>query len=111
MQELSLERKNPVKYQIAGSSRGYTVFTVPQDVSTEHWEYNGQQSMKNLGFMPAFVSDKAGGELVYTRFYHIYLPSYIVLLVALALMAWYYFWRGRKGRASSGTLKGQNNDR
>jgi hypothetical protein len=90
MHRLSLERKNPVKYQVTGSSQRYTVFTVPQNVSTEHWEYNGQQSTKNLGFIPAFVSNEAGGEIIYARFYHVYLPSYIISSVALVLMLGYY---------------------
>ena len=95
MEKLDIVRKNPVKYQVEGSQRNYTIFTIPQMVSGE-WEYNGQLAMKNLGFMPAFESDEEGGSVVYKRFYYAYLPSYIISLIALAFMAWYYFHRSRQ---------------
>ncbi len=90
MEKLDIVRKNPVKYQVEGSQKNYTIFTIPQMVSGE-WEYNGQLAMKNLGFMPAFESDEEGGSVVYKRFYYAYLPSYIVSLIALAFMGGYYF--------------------
>lgn len=91
MHPFGLERRNPVKYKVAVDSWMYIVFTVPQDVSTKHWEYDGQKPMKNLGFMPAFVSDEAVGNIIYTRFYRVYLPSYIISLVTLVLILLYYF--------------------
>lgn len=97
MHKLGLKKKSPVKYQIADNSQRYVVFTVPQDVSTEHWEYDSQESMKNLGFMPAFLLNEKGGEVIYTRFYNVYLPSYIVSSITLALILGYYLFR-RKGR-------------
>jgi len=97
MHKLGLKKKSPVKYQIANNSQRYVVFTVPQDVSTEHWEYDSQESMKNLGFMPAFLLNEKDGEVIYTRFYNVYLPSYIVSSITLALILGYYLFR-RKGR-------------
>ena len=97
----SVTEKSPVKYQVGGTASKYIVFTVPQNVSTEHWEYNSKQPLKNLGFMPAFESVKEGGEIVYTRFYRVYLPSYIISIVALiVLMMAYYFDRGRIAKLS-----------
>ena len=96
-EELAFAPKSPVKYRVAGTEKKWTIFTVPQQVSTEHWEYNGQQSLKkNLGFMPAFASQGGGGEVVYTRFYHTYLPFYMISLVALPLLGWYYFSQKKK---------------
>lgn len=98
MQRLNFVEKSPIKYQIEGTVRKYTVFTVPQNVSTEHWEYDGKQPLKNLGFMPAFESDEGGGEIVYTRFYYVYLPSYIISAVALVVLMVTYFNRGKVAR-------------
>jgi hypothetical protein len=71
----------------------YLAFTVSQRAATEHWEYDGQQSMNNLGFMPAFESEGDGGELVYTRFYYVHLPCYVISLITLAAVAGFYFLR------------------
>ena len=82
MEAVALKKENAVKYRVQGSQKEYLVFTVFQRSTTEHWEYDGQQVMENLGFMPAFESDGDGGELTYTRFYHVhttvlyYLPDY-----------------------------------
>ena len=82
----SVTEKSPVKYQVGGTASKYIVFTVPQNVSTEHWEYNSKQPLKNLGFMPAFESVKEGGEIVYTRFHRVYLPSYVASAAMLILL-------------------------
>jgi len=87
----------PVRYDVGGSQRKYTIFTLPQEVSSDYWEYDGRPAIKNLGFMPTFSSTPDGGEVVYTRFYHVFLPSYIISLMTLAFMAWYYFWGATKG--------------
>lgn len=94
MQVPCFAKDTPLRYKVEGTRRNYTIFTVPQNVSTEYWEFNGQQPVaKNLGFMPAFKSEESGGELVYRRFYRVYLPSYVVSTIALALMLWLYFRR------------------
>ena len=94
-QMLDFTERNPVKYQVQGTTLKYTIFTVPQSVSNEHWEYNGKQPVKNLGFMPAFESAADRGEIVYTRFYRVYLPSYIISAVALIVLMVAYFIRGK----------------
>ena len=79
LEKITTTESNPVTYQVEGASRRYIVFTVPQDVSTYNWEYNGQQPvMSNLGFMPVFESSPNGGKIIYTSFYRIYLPCYII---------------------------------
>jgi len=99
MEELAVTEKNPTKYQITGSSQAYTVFTVPQNVSTQYWEYNGAKPpLQNLGIMPAFSSSPDGGEIVYTRFYRVYLPGYIISAVALGLMVYLYLRRSKGKR-------------
>jgi hypothetical protein len=87
MESVEDKEKSPVKYRVNGTLDKYTVFTVPQTVNTNHWEYNGQPPVwQNLGFMPAFTSSPEGGEIVYTRFYFIYLPAYIISLFFLAVI-------------------------
>jgi hypothetical protein len=102
MEKLSFVEKNPVRYLIGGTSHKYTVFTVPQNVSTRYWEYDGQQpAARNLGFMPAFKSEESGGQIVYRRFYRVYLPSYVISAIALALILWLYFRRRPKCEPAS----------
>jgi hypothetical protein len=91
-EKLDFVEKSPVYYQVEGTPRRYTVFSVPQSVNTEYWEYDGKKPLKNLGFMPAFESSSNGGKVVYTRFYQIYLPSYIISLLTFAWIIWYYFY-------------------
>ncbi|MBA7639354.1 hypothetical protein ES703_47012 [subsurface metagenome] len=91
MEVVGFEKESAVKYHVQGSESEYLVFTVSHRASTEHWEYEGQQAMKNLGFMPAFESESDGGELVYTRFYLVHLTCYIISLVTLAAVAGVYF--------------------
>jgi hypothetical protein len=94
---LVTSESSPVKYLIGGTTRDYTVFTVPQNVSTENWEYNGQRPIvTNLGFMPVFESSPEGGQVVYTRFYRVYLPCYIVSGLTLIGMIFLFFWSKRK---------------
>jgi len=96
MEKLAVTEKNPAKYQVAGSNQTYTVFTVPQNMSTQCWEYNGDKStLQNLGIMPAFSSSPDDGEITYTRFYYVYLPSYIISAVAAGFMVYLYFRRSK----------------
>ena len=61
MQRLNVVQKSLVRYQVDGIKREWLVFTVPQNISTRYWAFNGQESRNNLGFMPAFVSTEGGG--------------------------------------------------
>ena len=94
--KIELEVIRPVKYETTGNGSKYIIFTVPQNISTEQWRYNGQHSLKNLGFMPAFSSSADAGKIVYTKFYNKYLPSYIISLFTLASMLWFYFWCSKR---------------
>jgi len=103
MEKLAVTEKSPTAYLTDGTSQEYTIVTVPQNMSTQYWEYNDNKSpLQNLGFMPAFTSSPDGGEIVYTRFYHVYLPSYIVstvaLTAALGIMVCFYFRRSKEKR-------------
>jgi hypothetical protein len=98
MESLECKEKSSVKYQVKGTSNKYTVFTVPQTVNTKYWEYNGQEPvLQNLGFMPVFISSLECGEIVYTRFYRVYLPCYVISGSMLCLMIFLYLrYRQRK---------------
>jgi len=99
MEKLTVIEKNSVKYQITGSSQSYIVFTVPQNVTTQYWEYNDDKPLfQNLGFMPAFTSSPNEGEVVYTRFYYVYLPSYIISVIVLGFMVYFYFHCSKQKR-------------
>ncbi len=92
MEKLIFVEKSPVTYLIGGTSLKYTTFVVPQNVSKQYWEYGGKKpAFYNLGFMPAFASTADGGEIVYTRFYRIYLPCYVISALTLGLMVYFYF--------------------
>ena len=92
MEDLESKEKSPVKYEVNGAINKYTVFTVPQNVNTNSWEYNGQEPVfQNLGFMPVFISSPESGEIVYTRFFRVYLPCYVISGLMLCLMIILYF--------------------
>lgn len=86
MQALGVNRVVPIKYEVDGSAKGWTVFTVPQRVSTENWQGVDSHGVKNLGFMPAFAFGEEGGQIVYTRFYNWYLPSYVISMLTLVVL-------------------------
>ena len=92
IQPIVYQAKSPAKYEVKGSTGGYTIFVPAQNIDAGHWEYKGGGSLRHLGFMPAFEPSETSGELVHTRFYHVYLPSYIVSFVAAVLLACYHFW-------------------
>ncbi len=90
--------RSPVKYEVKSTSNRYVIFSVPQNINSDYWQYNGKDSLKNLGFMPAFESSPNSGEIIYTRFYNTYLPSYIISAVVLIflLALWYGASHNRK---------------
>jgi hypothetical protein len=101
---IQLSRESPVVYRVAPHASRYLVFTVPQFSNWEHWEFNGRQSLGNLGFMPAFESNGAEGMIVYTRFRQVYLPSYAVSVMAVVTSIVILLpWRGRRTRETAGT--------
>ena len=94
--QLSLLKKSPVDYQVEGTALKYTIFTVPQNVNTNSWQYNGQKPYaENLGFMPAFASSRTGVTIIYTRFYYVYLPSYVISTLGVVFAAYYFRRRMR----------------
>lgn len=95
---VTYEVESPARYIINSPTYGYVIFVPTQDMSVSHWEYNGNGSLKQLGFIPAFASNSAAGELVYTRFYQVYIPSYIISLVTLVLVLCYSYYGKLKGK-------------
>jgi hypothetical protein len=89
MKAIDYIEESPVRYKIRESPSEYIIFTVPQNVSTRYWEYSGEKPLLNLGFMPAFASSQRGGEIVYKRFYFVYLPSYVISLVFLVIILYF----------------------
>lgn len=109
MQPIDAVRKSPVRYQVEGIKGEWLVFTVPQNISTGHWEFNGQESRNNLGFMPAFISAEGEGDITYTRFRQVYLPGYIVSALTLVILILAYFGRGKIGRLIPRYHRGKDN--
>jgi hypothetical protein len=106
MESLECKEKYPVKYQVEGASNKFTVFTVPPNVNTNYWEYNGQEPVfQNLGFMPAFISSPKGGEIVYPRFYYVYLPGYLISLLSLVAILIFLFKEYMRTSVRSGREK------
>ena len=98
--------RSPVKYEITATSNRYVIFPTPQNVNSAYWQYKGRDSLKNLGFIPAFESSPNNGEIIYTRFYNTYLPSYIISAVALIslLALWYGTSHTHKANSAESTL-------
>ncbi len=91
MEELSSVKMKEIQYLVSGTSDKYTIFALPQNVNMASWRYNDEKpSLLNLGFMPAFTSATAGGDIIYTLFYQVYLPGYIFSALALVFMVYYY---------------------
>ena len=86
MQALGVNLVTPIKYDVDGSANRWTVFTVPQRVSTNNWQGMDAYGVKNLGFMPAFAFGNQGGQIVYTRFYNWYLPAYVISITTLVVL-------------------------
>jgi hypothetical protein len=100
VKNLDFTENSPASYQVKGTSNKYTVFTVPQNVTANYWEYDGQEPVfQNLGFMPVFSSSIKGANITYTRFYRVYLPCYIVSGLTLCSIIIYCFWYSRRKRS------------
>lgn len=94
-------RASELRYTVKGNAARYTIFTVPQRYSTNGWTYNGEKEIKNLGFMPAFLSGERGGDIVYERFYTIFLPGYLISLATLIAIAGYFIFIHKKPSGKS----------
>lgn len=105
----AVSKKTDAKFVVDGTAQPYTVFVVPQNVNPRHWQYNGSDSLQNLGFMPAFISDEDGGNIVYQRFYSVYLPAYGVSGIAVTgLLLWYLVQR--RNRLSKNACRKSNTE-
>ncbi len=91
-QVLSFVKRSPVSYQIEGTSHKYIIFTIPPNADEEGWDLNGEKPLgKNLGFIPAFTSFRDGGSIIYSKFYHIYLPGFAISILAIGYITYIYF--------------------
>ena len=89
MEALNFSQESPVKYKVSPPKLSYIIFTVPQQITTDYWEYNGEKPLKNLGFVPAFVSQVQDGEISYTRFSRVYVPGYAISFLTLTALLWF----------------------
>jgi hypothetical protein len=79
---LNYTKKSPVHYKIEKPTKKYVVFTTSQGINADYWEMDGATLTKNVGLTPAFIiEEETGSTIRYTRFYHTYLPGYIISLV------------------------------
>ncbi len=96
IERLEFTEKNPVRYEVTGSEKKFTIFTLSHSANIENWEQDGKSPVaKNLGFIPVFESNDDGGEITYERFYWIYLPSYIVSGAAFLVVVLAFYWLQR----------------
>ncbi|MFC1999221.1 hypothetical protein ACFLXE_00495 [Chloroflexota bacterium] len=107
VEQLETRKITPVKYEIEGSDKQWGIFTVPQRVSTDYWEYHGRgPEMKNLGLMPVFEVDEGGGKVTYSRFFHVYVAGYVISIMTLVILIAVYFSPAyRLKRSSKGTSR------
>lgn len=89
-------RVSELRYTVKKTAARYTIFTLPQRYNTDGWTYNGQKELKNLGFMPAFPSGGSGGDIVFSRFYNIMLPGYLISLTTLIAIGAYFVLKRKK---------------
>ena len=95
MEAITFTKQSEVSYQVSGTSRKYTVFTLPQCVNTDGWEFAGKPALNNLGLMPAFSSEEDGGTITFAKFYREYLPVGIITLISLAALGTIRIWKHR----------------
>ncbi len=97
---LDYQKESPVKYILTGdTSKKYLVFTEPY---SESWELDGKKPIGAYGVVNAYeISGANGREILFTRFYNIYLPSYIIsILTFIILIVFYLDIHGKISRAS-----------
>ncbi len=82
----SVTRLGPVAYRIEGVEGRFLVFTLPQHTTRDGWEYLGGPGLLNLDMMPAWRAAPGGGTILFSPFYQVYLPSYVLAILSLALM-------------------------
>jgi len=92
---LRYEKISPVKYKLEeNTSTKYLVFTEPYSGS---WEFGGEKPLPAYGVVNAYeVKETNNREIRYERFYNVYLPSYVISILAFVLMIAVYFDIHRK---------------
>ncbi len=86
---LDYRKESPVKYTLQeGASKKYLVFTEPY---SEDWEFEGRKPIKAYGVINGYeIGEEGGGAIKYERFYRVYLPSYLISLLASTFLVAIY---------------------
>jgi hypothetical protein len=94
--------KSSICYEINGGYTRRMGFILPQRTGRNSWEFNGESVDINAPSSLVFNVPGEGGELRYSRFYKIYLPSYIMsgLGILGAFVCLSIFWKKRALSAS-----------
>lgn len=83
VENLELKSANRVKILIENPSSQWLVLTLPPGISREGWKLNGEgPTAMNLGLMPSFEAS-GEGKLTYRPFFRLYVPLYVVSVLAL----------------------------
>lgn len=107
---LKAESASPVSFRVQAQRYDRIVFVTPQNSSHQGWQYDGRDPETSLlGFLPVFEAGDERGEVVYARFYRVYLPLGVVSsLAGLVLLALAFGLRrpGGSGMPSMNEAKG-----
>ena len=89
--KLEVVEVNPLSYHVEHSSSGYLVLALPQRTAPSGWKHDGRKSdLKNLGMMPSFQVAPGKSRITFTRFYELYLPTYVLAAISLVAAAFVY---------------------
>jgi hypothetical protein len=83
IEPVNIQRKSPIRFKLEEVSSKWLIFSMPQGLSCYGWKFRGQQEEGfNLGLSPVFKGEGTG-DIVYARFYYLYLPLYILSVLAI----------------------------
>ncbi|MCX9011806.1 MAG: alpha-(1-_3)-arabinofuranosyltransferase family protein [Candidatus Methanoperedens sp.] len=92
---LKYDKKSQGKYELTENiSKKYLIFTEPY---SDSWELDGKKPLMAYGVVNVYEVNKTNSkEIKYWRFYGIYLPSYIISLLAFIVLVAIYLDLDRK---------------
>jgi hypothetical protein len=85
-----IRRTSPIRFEFSNANHHHIVITLPQRTVKSSWENEGKEAYMNLGFMPSFADVSGSGFITFSRFYKVYLPSYLVSLACLSGCAYVF---------------------
>lgn len=89
-------KTSPVSYSISGIDMDNIVITLPQRTVKTSWTYAGDETLLNLGMMPSINKATTDGSVTFSRFYRIYLPTYLISIASLSIACYIYIRRNTK---------------